>query len=217
MAKLNIPQELDSDFKTFFTLGKEEKESVLTAMDNPINQDEDFMSLVETLKKDAGLSPEKAASLNSLFVSLVAAEAETGVNFDSFIQDVIQHLTDRGDPSLLPPEDFASDMKRVYHGLRKKVKSMVITHQRERLFHDVQIFTDLRPVFSGEGPESVDAMSVIHTIRLRFRENNQNREIYVAVDKKDLSDLKRQIDRAENKEKVIREKFDSPEIPIISY
>jgi hypothetical protein len=84
----------------------------------------------------------------------------------------------------------------------------------EHLFLDARILTDVRPVFGGDGFE-ISTSVVVHSLRIKSREDRQERSSYFALDRDDLLQLRELIDRALKKERVIHDTLSEADIPVV--
>jgi hypothetical protein len=82
-----------------------------------------------------------------------------------------------------------------------ETKAQELKAEYEHSFCDSRIFTDLRPVFSGNVADSPNAMLIVYTLRLGYHDSQESRhrEFHVALDSSDLAALKDAIVRAETK------------------
>ncbi len=63
----------------------------------------------------------------------------------------------------------------------------------ERIFSDSRIVTDIRPVFDSKTEKRVEAVILIHTLRIQYKDAEGTKEFYVALDSEDLDNLHEQI------------------------
>lgn len=76
-----------------------------------------------------------------------------------------------------------------------RAKDMRDTH--ERLFHDVRIVTDVRPIFDGDSAESPKAALLRHILNLSYIDDQGTlRSFLVALDEEDLDALELNIEGA---------------------
>lgn len=85
--------------------------------------------------------------------------------------------------------------------LRAKAWGLVL--ERPCVLTSARILTDLRPVFTSKNPATVEACTVIHTLVMEVQEGAEVKTLHVALDLKDLSNLRESIGRAEQKEKAL--------------
>jgi hypothetical protein len=77
----------------------------------------------------------------------------------------------------------------------------------EKILHEAQILTDIRPVFGDSLDEAPKAAVVIHTLRIDYHESVTppcHRELFFSLDADDIAQLKKTLERAEAKEKSLR-------------
>ncbi len=79
-----------------------------------------------------------------------------------------------------------------------------------------RIITDMRPIFDDEAKE-MEAVVPFHTLVLRCHESerSEHKMIHVAIDANDLQQIRKQVDRAERKEQLMRSKLASGGYTII--
>ena len=88
-------------------------------------------------------------------------------------------------------------------GLVTKVRDLNLEHERK--FCNARILTDLRPVFGPNVDEGPQALFVSHVLRLAYhRGKEETEDFYVSLGADDLRELRKLIDRAENKAKSLR-------------
>lgn len=100
-------------------------------------------------------------------------------------------------------------IRQVVSGRRISVESENVRSLRgeiERGYCKGRIVTDLRAVFSDDASVSPAAMTIMHTLRIRYHDDvRRHREFYVAMDGDDLADLKTAIERAQQKSKTLQD------------
>ncbi len=76
----------------------------------------------------------------------------------------------------------------------------------ERTFCRARILTDLRPVFGTNIEDGPKGMVIIHLLKLGFHQASERHhdEFYVALDADDLQTLKKVVERAQSKAKILR-------------
>jgi hypothetical protein len=98
-----------------------------------------------------------------------------------------------------------------------EVKAKELQMEDERLLVEAKIFTDLRPVFGEKiiGPPA--AMVITQSLKLTFYESpaGSPKEIYIAMDSKDIKDMKATLGRAEEKALSLKDSLSAAGIRII--
>jgi hypothetical protein len=85
-------------------------------------------------------------------------------------------------------------------------KAGPVLTEHERVFNDVRIMTDLRPIYHLNVSETPEAALIVHMMRITQRDQfSQKKSFYFALDSNDIAVMKRAIERAEQKEVALRE------------
>jgi hypothetical protein len=99
-------------------------------------------------------------------------------------------------------------------GIRAKELQM----QEERQLLDATILTDLRPVFGQKNDFS--SAIIVHTLKINIHDSgsssNTHREIHIALDAKDIGDLKKTLERAEEEALSLKSRLDAAGIRIVN-
>jgi len=74
-------------------------------------------------------------------------------------------------------------------------KAQKLTYLREKLFHDVEIITDARPVFDGKG-ERILEMVITHSLVITYWTAGSFQTIHLAIDAADVLSIRKATDRA---------------------
>jgi hypothetical protein len=90
--------------------------------------------------------------------------------------------------------------------IRLVTKAMQLSYDYANLLRKAHIVTDLRPLFDESG-NSVEAAVVTHTLRVAYHSDDGAHDISLAMDLKDIRNLKEQCERAISKAMCIREEF----------
>lgn len=103
----------------------------------------------------------------------------------------------------------------VFNVTYAKAKDLQI--DEERTFCDARIITDIRPVFGDMIGSLPNASIIVHTLKIGFHESGvpSHREIFIALDSNDIADLKKVLERAEEKEKRLKSVLDAAKIRLI--
>ena len=88
--------------------------------------------------------------------------------------------------------------------LTLKAKALALATDYQRLFSDVKVLSDIRPVFGERVSDAPLGAVVIHSLRIGFAEDGEEREFFVTLDSKDLRELQAGISRALEKDATLR-------------
>lgn len=79
--------------------------------------------------------------------------------------------------------------------------------ENNRVFRQSRIVTDLRFIFNSELENKERKAVLIHNLRFNVTENEERKDYYFSLDSNDLQKLKEQINRAIEKEQLIKEQY----------
>jgi hypothetical protein len=97
-------------------------------------------------------------------------------------------------------------------GVTAKANDVMTEH--ERVFCSVRILSDIRPVF-GEDKEQASGAVVIHNLKIGFHQNGKHKELYFALDTRDIEMLRTAIERASRKTTALASILRKSEVPYI--
>ncbi|HEX9774425.1 MAG TPA: hypothetical protein VGB83_02435 [Actinomycetota bacterium] len=81
-------------------------------------------------------------------------------------------------------------------------KSFDVATEFDRIYHSSRIITDLRPVFADD-PATPLGVVLVHTLKVDYVRNGEMESAFFGLDDQDISELKKVIERAENKSKAL--------------
>ncbi len=88
-------------------------------------------------------------------------------------------------------------------------KASKLIFQRERLYQETEIITDVRPVFNSAADE-VKEIVVSHEMIVTFYEESEFKKLFVSMDNTDIVSLRKACDRALLKAKTLKETMKGP-------
>jgi hypothetical protein len=97
-------------------------------------------------------------------------------------------------------------------------KAAGLQREGDRLYCDSRILSDLRPVFGKEVGRPVGAV-ITHTLRLGYHEGTEidHKQLYVVLDSDDLESLIYTLNRAQAKDKALRELLAKAKLPDLTF
>lgn len=209
MAKIQIPNQFIPGFENLFNLSED-----------------DFLKLIQELNLiPIGIGPKK-------FVEILVSKFESSQIIS--ISSTIFSLGNILNTLELPIEEFASELTNSYSDIKelklnvhdkkhlenrvllvlKNIGSLKLTFKALSLLREnnqnlteSHIITDIRLVFQEQIENRERHAVIIHKLKLEFRKDNENKEFFLALDNNDLVKLKRQIERALEKEELIKQDY----------
>ncbi len=153
------------------------------------------------------ISINDAGRLLSAFQNLLTVDQETGDNEKTF-----ELIADRLSPDVR--EQWANKkpvIKSILgllaadHPAVISFKAQRLSFSYERIFMDVEILTDARPVYTMKGDEILEMIIQHKLVITQHDSNHRNTDIHLVLDARDLVNLKKACDRAILKAKVLKD------------
>jgi hypothetical protein len=94
-----------------------------------------------------------------------------------------------------------------------KAAKLLLDH--ERVYLESRILTDIRTVFKESNEQPIGAV-VVHNLKITYRQDDNEKEFFVALDGSDLFNLSQEIARAETKAKEIKMILEKAEVTYLS-
>jgi len=213
MARLNIPLQDLQSILTYHKLSAVKKNKLLRLISNyPLGtRPADFIdSICETVK----ISSSDAGDIFTLLMNLTISRLNVGDTEEEFLINVKESIKENA----LPKYDISAAMEVVDELLRNIDINFTITGQaisyynnNNKVYYRSKIFHELRPiVVDGK----YEASLCIHKLKISYREDDIEKEFYVALDGEDLIKLKESIQKSEKEYEAIVSKS---ELKIIDF
>ncbi|MDX6484221.1 MAG: hypothetical protein QOE95_1992, partial [Gaiellaceae bacterium] len=94
-------------------------------------------------------------------------------------------------------------------------KSYILLFDHDRNFRSARVLTDIRPVFFDEAEKTPSAAMIIHHLKVTYLEGDMSKDLYIAMDNKDIKRLIAVLARAEMKAKTLEPVFDGLKVRYI--
>lgn len=88
-------------------------------------------------------------------------------------------------------------------------KALDVLTEHEKRFDAVRIMTDLRPIFGEQIEGQPQVAVIVNMLGLKYVTDRNLREIFIALDTRDLKTLRSALDRAEAKTKILEDLAES--------
>jgi hypothetical protein len=219
MSALNIPERYQAGVRKIAELPDAVLQELFGALGTaPVSvSSKERMSSVAP--KVQGLHSDDLELIMRTLDSLYQVRAHLDTPLDKFVSDVIEALqnTKFETSSEERKEAFRSRLTLLLSAepLAVSAKAQVLQREYPYIFHGSKIITDLRPVFSQSTKEPPDGVILDHTLKLVYHEGlGKHKELYLALDSSDLVELKKIIERAEEKEQALRVMLASTSIKV---
>lgn len=201
----------DSDFRQFY--------DALLADAPQVNDTQELTRRIS--EKVSSLNGSAIAAMAMALSAMTRAQSRGALDKHAFAVAVWNGLQQES-PSVLEGVDHDTVVDRITRLLENvdldlpRVKTEDLKLEVERNYCDARILTDLRAGFHKNVDDDISMMVVLHNLRISFHDDEgHHREFYVAMDGKDLVDLKAQVDRAQRKSAALIEKMRIANIEVV--
>lgn len=181
--------------------------------------------IIEEIAKSEAVPADLAKDLIHLILALDSARLNNNLTVDQLLNDVEEELTSLVREGRFPEHSARIANDRLRKLLERKTplqlvaKAMNVFTEHEHTFRNCRILTDIRPVFVDSDKEAEIALAagtIVHTLKLEYREGRRTLEIFVAMDDKDILSLESALQRAKIKARDLREFLNRTDIPFIA-
>ncbi len=157
----------------------------------------------ENIHKDFEIEEEKLSRIIRIIFSVNQIQAPDGFDKEKIADDFVSAL------SKVEIENFSQSKAKEYlleilkpnENIFLTVQATKLVSEREKSLQDLEIFTDIRPIF--EENEMV-GFTVIQTLKIEYEDGGEEKIMYLAVDSSDFSNMEKLIKTARAKEIAIK-------------
>jgi hypothetical protein len=167
--------------------------------------------MTETLApKVSSLSEAELDDILDCLISLNSVKEANEVPIEKFVDDVCDAMKRTAEPEEISVTDRIQALKERLSMLLPMdsiaVASKVwdLKTEVESVFDGARVLTDLRPVFGTDAEKDAKGAIVLHNLKIDFWRDGQMKSFYIALDDKDVADLRKVLDRAETKGRTLR-------------
>ncbi|XHR95224.1 hypothetical protein ACFJIV_00470 [Mucilaginibacter sp. UC70_90] len=208
-ATYSIPQNYIAGFEKIISLSNEDLAIIGDLLRN-LRVAENFENIFNK-GKQASLSIS-GGDLQIIWRSLVSI-AHIFIESNRDIEDFTEKFAD----SYLESKNDATEEDRVtlkrklsfllesYDKLLITVKSQELLLENQRNFRDCRVVTDIRTLFNEDLKSESKYALIVHELKIEYNEDDSSKKFFVALDLSDLKKMKIAIDRAIEKDKLVRD------------
>jgi len=208
MPKYSIPSSYIKGFENIVKL----TENDLTAFSKIISELEIGESLENVFKRSQGVlslsSEDDIHSIVMSLISLVDIFEASNRDVDKFTTQFSEAYlesnprSNEGDGEVL--KNNLSVLLRAFDNIRITAKARNIIQENKNNFKKARILSDIRLVFDGDLDETEKVAVVIHNLKIDYTNRSKPKEFFVSLDLSDLKKMKDVIERAIEKDNIIR-------------
>ena len=211
MAKYHIPDPYLEGFKYISELSSNQASAIAEYLGNSqfgLNIDK----IVEGLLEDEIFSNFNFSKLNLLvkaIFSILRIEDLAADEKHKNIDDLTRSVIDQSDANSEIDSETLKGHLETFLNISGKVKQTIkgrqLLRDNERNYVRSKLMTDIRVVFDEEvDSTAVSNAVIVHRLKIEYAKNSDIKDCFYALDSNDLLELKKNIERAIDKEKVLR-------------
>ena len=219
MVKISIPEDYRKGFADLINLGDDKRSKlfqILSEIEGGLLPHE----IAAELCRKLGIENEVADGIIRTLFSLLSGKENAPIELGQFVKGVVSASQSLDNIELENLEIFE---KQIFEFLANPSalsltnKAVDLITEREKIWLSSRVITDVRPIFMDGEEIEFEASLIIHNLKVQFKENNGIKEFYFALDNKDLENLKKQIIRAEEKEKILKSMLNEKSVKIVDF
>ena len=218
MAKLKLPDAGRLALKTLASLSTEERQGLAEKI-REVQPSLVAAELIESVTANFA-SKIEVAEMVRMLLGLYYFRLSQRLSPEQIVSDVVEEM--KNSEFSEPSGGWASFKENLEVLLSIEVplgvtsKALDVQTQHQRVFSQARIVTDLRPVFGVDPAAKPTAAVIVHTLKIEYRESGTKRQVFIALDKNDLKELKDLLDLAEKKEASIEALLEPTNLPILA-
>ena len=137
-------------------------------------------------------------------VSLSMNLADSDTTIEDFTSQLVNAMRSSGKEGLGLSEEaeasFSGKIKTLLsiNSLKFTAKALGLKQEHQKLFCDVKVISDIRPVFVNAGQRPMGGF-IGHMLRIQYHEDEELKQFSVALDGSDIAKFRQVLERAETK------------------
>jgi hypothetical protein len=168
------------------------------------------------LEQNVGLQKDDVSSILIALQAFTSAMQVHNLPMEQILQDARQFLVGYEGSKVEHTLHRLRSLLEHPGGLSIAAKAVGVLTDHHNTFRTARILTDIRPIF-GPAIEEIKmaGTTMVHTLKIEYSQERARKHFYVALDTSDLKALKKIIERAEEKERVLEEAMKSLPVPYL--
>ena len=211
MPMYGIPPQVIPGLQQIITLDEKQLNSVGNIF-TAIESEENLREATGKSAPEIGISIQDVETIIRALISMSGIYSESKDTPEKFSEDFTQsfslHANNTNKDELAQfKKNITYLLSRIGVKMRRIIKTREVITENQNNFFESRIISDIRIVFDDDNNlDKADQLAVIvHNLRIRYASNASPRgEIFISLDIADLHHLQKVIDRAIEKDKVMR-------------
>ena len=209
MARYNIPEDFISAYEILSKISIENI-SILNKELEQVRVGANPDEIVETLIKRNKIhlpKNELQAVVQAIFSSYGLINGESQRNIENIITDLVDSFleTKDGKSNYLNLKSNLQQLVRIGSRLHLTHKAFQLLSDYDKIYVDSRIISDVRIIFNDDLKNSNQEAAIVHQLKIEHHERGEIKSTFFALDINDLEKLKEYINRAIEKEKLLRD------------
>lgn len=211
MANYQIPEEFLNGFKSLATFNSKEIVIVCKIMNElPVGAPPKILK--DQLNSQLNLKDSVSIDLSTTLFSFGDLLTSSSSTVEKLSKEVaISYSNSSSKPlsesNLNALETNLTSIFNNCNNLKTTFKALSLVRDNGNIYHEARVISDIRLIFNDDLLLKDRSAMIIHQLKLSYYNEDIEKETYISLDKKDLNQLKDQIDRALEKEKAITETY----------
>jgi hypothetical protein len=204
---LQIPDKYEEGFVNLLKLSKNQfnkLEEYVLNYTAPYSEEK-----IQKLSDDLKLEPFVTKKILQTVGSFYVIKDKKDVNVEDIADALIKALNSKKEERFSPPPNFKEWLIKILINENEfflEIKAKHLAFEREKILTNIKIITDIRPIEYKNIKDS-KYFTIIHNLSIEYFQAEERKEVYIALDIKDLFKLKDEIIKAEKMKENILDNF----------
>jgi hypothetical protein len=222
LPALRVPERYHAGLASLIGLEDEPFQELLSALrEEPPALD--YVELASRIAlKVSAVSSDDVYDILETLDSLYGTRARLGMSVDDFAEAVYRTIEQGDAEELRLPEESGERIRERLaqlldiDSLDATRKALDVLLEHEHTLHGARIMTDIRPVFGLDASDEPTGAVIVHMLKLSYHDESEDvKEIYLALDTRDIDILIDMLKRANTKADTLERILKRAKVPYI--
>jgi len=209
MATYSIPKDFIEGFDGIINMPEEDFQTLVSLI-GELQIGEPFGDFLDkSADKFSVTSPKEVQVIVQSLVSIVGIFENANGDIDEFTSDFSRsYLISKENATETQKSILKNRLSSVldkFSNLSITVKGQDLLTDNQRNFREGRVITDIRLMFDNNLSSPNTNALIVHNLKIQYQEDRKTKEFFVALDLSDLKKLKSIVDRAIEKDRIIKE------------
>lgn len=203
MRSIRIPEDRLEGLISISRLTEQAVDEICLVLDSAPFAIHQVDFIMQKLGEITNVSLSEAKEVVKIVLSLYPSLTYSGKSVDGFIKELVEALHEETNLDLTENEIicFNKNLKKLLSVQPISVvsKAIGVLYDCDNILQHARVLTDIRPVFGYGDDDSIMASVIVHTLRLHYVKDHEEKDIFVTVDNDDIDNLIAILQRAKKK------------------